>query len=65
MLIGTDATERKTISRFVEVAFATRNKLVHGSEATESIKIRGAEYSMQDFVSQLEEYLRTSIRKLL
>jgi hypothetical protein len=65
MLIGKDTSERKAISNFISEAFCIRNKLVHGTEATDAIRIKGVEYNSQDFIAHLEDYFRMSIKKLL
>ena len=66
MLLGNNDKEREEINEFLVRAYTVRNKIVHGSEfIANSIKIRNETYEIEDFISQLQEYLRKSIKKLL
>jgi hypothetical protein len=65
MLIGKDNEDRKEISQFFRKAYELRNKIVHGAEIVTPIKINGREYEMHDLTAQLQEYLRTVIKKLM
>jgi hypothetical protein len=57
MLLGRNDTERAKINDFLVEAYAIRNKIVHGSESVTSVK--------EDFILQLQSYLRESIKKLV
>lgn len=65
MLIGQNRKERNEIKQFFLKAFDIRNKIVHGSEVKIPIIINNKEYLMSDISSQLQEYLRASIKKLI
>lgn len=66
MLLGKNDEERKEISKFIEKAFGVRNDIVHGKTSSNSpIEINGKEYDWKGFSSQLQEYLRCSIKKLI
>lgn len=57
MLLGNNKEEREKISKNIEGAFDQRNKIVHGKEF-DYIKV-------QDLISDLEDYLRKSILRLI
>lgn len=65
MLLGQNAEDRKEISCFMEKAFSIRNKIVHNTNFEKIIEVNGKSYGMKDFIAQLQEYLRESIKKLL
>ena len=68
VLIGKSEKEREKIKETLEKAYLIRNSIVHGSECPR-IKSddRGEVYidTLPDLVSQVEGYLRESIKKLL
>jgi hypothetical protein len=65
MLLGQNQNERKTISALLNKTFALRNDIVHGSESKIPVVINDEKFEIDNFVSQIEEYLRASIKKLL
>lgn len=65
MLLGNDENERIEIRQFLETAYDVRNAIVHGSEFDIPIKVAGKSYKLDDFVSELREHLRKSIKKLI
>lgn len=65
MLLGKNDKEREKINEFLVEAYKTRNKIVHGSEFVTPIKIRNKQWEIEDFISELQEYLRQSIKKLI
>ena len=64
MLIGQNQEERNEIKQFLIKAFKIRNNIVHGL-AVEISMINNKKYSMREISSQLQEYLKTSIKKLI
>jgi len=65
MLLGTDQKERDDIKQFFKLTYNIRNKIIHGSEFETPVRINSQEYQISDISSQLQEYLRDSIKKLL
>jgi hypothetical protein len=65
MLLGTDQKERDDIKQFFKLTYNIRNKIIHGSEFETPVRINSQEYQISDISSQLQEYLRGSIKKLL
>ena len=65
MLLGKNGKEREEINEFLVEAYKIRNKIVHGSEFITSIKIHRKTWKIEDFVSQLQKYLRESIMRLM
>jgi hypothetical protein len=65
MLIGTNQKERDEIKQFLIKAFTIRNKIIHGSEVKTPLIINNQKYQMSDVSSQLREFLRASIKKLI
>jgi hypothetical protein len=65
MLLGKDYKERERISSFLVKAYEIRNDIVHGSEFGTPIQINNQNWAIKDFVSQLQEYLRESIKELM
>lgn len=65
MLLGKDKQERKEITQFFTQAYEIRNKIVHGSEIPNPIKIGGKNYTLEDLAKKLQDYLRSSILKLM
>jgi hypothetical protein len=65
MLLGNDENERIEIRQFLKRAYDVRNAIVHGSEFDTPIKVVGKSFKLDDFVSELREYLRKSIKKLI
>jgi hypothetical protein len=65
MLLGNSEKERIETREFLKTAYDFRNAIVHGSEFDSPIKVVGKSYKLDDFVSQLREYLRKSIKKLI
>jgi len=65
MLLGKNDTQRERINEFLVEAYRIRNKIVHGSEFVTSIPIHNKKYEIQDFILQLQNYLRESIKNLL
>jgi hypothetical protein len=65
MLLGNSEKERIETREFLKTAYDIRNAIVHGSEFDSPIKVVGKSYKLDDFVSQLREYLRKSIKKLI
>lgn len=62
-LLGKTDAEREEISQLLTEAYSIRNYIVHGSEY-KKMKSDDAFY-IEDFVSNVEDYLRESIKKLL
>lgn len=65
MLLGTSQNEINFIKSFFEKAFNIRNKIIHGSEIKSPIIVNEQKYKMNELSSQMREYLRKSIRKLI
>jgi len=67
MLLGKNDKEREEIDEFLVKAYNIRNRIVHGSEFITSIQIQIANntYEMKGIVSQLQKYLRESIKELM
>lgn len=65
MLLGKNDKEREEINEFLVEAYKIRNKIVHGSELVTPITIHNETWEMEDFISQLREYLIESIKKLM
>lgn len=65
MLIGRDERDRKKINDFLIKAYDIRNQIVHGSEFVSEIQSYAPSYRMENFMSQLREYLVESIKKLI
>lgn len=66
MLIGKNEKEREKIDNFLVKAYNIRNKIVHGSEFNiPQTKINDEDYEIQDFILQLQNYLRKSIIKMI
>ena len=63
-LLGKNNEERENIKDFLTKAYSIRNDIVHGSDYKNPI-VNGEEYEMLDFVSEIEELLRRSIKRLL
>ena len=64
MLLGENNKEREDINEVLVKAYSIRNKIVHGGEYNDPIKA-DKEYSIYEFISKVEDYLRESIKKLL
>lgn len=65
-ILGIDKkkSEQKEIYLFFKKAYAIRSEIVHGSKHLDQKKIKlpnGKEISVQEFILQLEDYLRQSI----
>jgi len=58
ILLGRNEKEREEIRKSLTKAYSMRNSIVHGAEYKK-------ESDMLEFVAQIEEYLRGSIKKLL
>lgn len=58
ILLGRNEEEREEIRNSLTKAYSMRNSIVHGAEYKK-------ESDMHEFVAQIEEYLRESIKKLL
>jgi hypothetical protein len=65
MLLGQNTKERKEIRKFLEKAFNLRNGIIHKRKFETIIKVSSKKYEMKDFSTQLQKYLRDSIKKLL
>jgi len=65
MLLGKNDKEREEINEFLVKAYNIRNRIVHGSEFITSVQINNETYKIQDFIFQLQKYLRESIKKLV
>lgn len=65
MLLGRNDKERKEINEFLVEAYSIRNKIVHGSEFATPIKINNEIYEIDDFILQLQNYLRESIKNFI
>jgi len=62
-LLGKNEEEREEIRSFLTKAYELRNCIVHGSEYKKPYVKK--EFEISDFVSEIEDYLRESIKKLL
>jgi hypothetical protein len=62
MLLGKSEKERENIRCTLDYAYTLRNAIVHGADYKEKFK---NEQPFQEFVSEVEELLRRSIRELL
>lgn len=65
MLLGRNEKEREEINEFLVKAYNIRNRFVHGSEFITSINTNNELYEIGDFILQLQEYLRESIKRLM
>lgn len=62
VLLGKNELEREEIRRSLTKAYKLRNRIVHGSEYDDLFKDKN---DMLPFISEIEGYLRESIKKLL
>ena len=65
LLIGKDKQDRKQIFELIKKAYDLRSKIVHGLKYEKNVKINDKNISIQEFVSKIEEILRTSIKSAL
>jgi len=65
-LLGRPTSERQKIFAFISISYKQRNKIVHGGEIPQHVRIPNeGNVEFKSFVSRLEDYVRQSIRKLL
>ena len=65
MLLGYNSQDREEIKQFLTKTFVVRNDIVHSLKLNASIKMNNKEYTTEQFVVQLQNYLRDSIKKLI
>lgn len=65
MLIGDDIGDRKYVFEFMQKAYDVRSSIVHGSIPKLPKKMNGEEYTLEEFCSDIEKYLRISTKKVL
>jgi hypothetical protein len=65
MLIGDDIGDRKYVFEFMQNAYNVRSSIVHGSIPKLPKKIDGEEYTLEEFCSDIEMYLRVSTKKVV
>jgi hypothetical protein len=65
MLLGQSEEERKKISKLLEKTFSLRNDIVHTNKMQTKFEVNGRKYILHDFIIQIQEYLRNSLKKLL
>ena len=63
MLLGKSEEERQQITRLLDLAYKTRNHIVHGSDCHEILK--NSDYELEELVTDVEDALRASLRKLV
>ena len=65
MLLGKTPKERDEINQFLIETFNLRNKIVHSNEVSPTIKVNDKVYAIKDIPTQLQKYLRDSIKQLM
>lgn len=65
MLIGDDIGDRKYVFEFMQKAYDVRSSIVHGSTPKLPKKMDGNEYTLEEFCSDIEMYLRVSTKKAI
>lgn len=63
MLLGKSEEERQQITRLLDLAYKTRNHIVHGSDCHETLQ--NGDYELEELVTDVEDVLRASLRKLI
>jgi hypothetical protein len=63
MLLGKSEEERNKITSLLDLAYKTRNHIVHGSDCHEILK--NSDYELEELVTDVEDALRASLRKLV
>jgi hypothetical protein len=64
-LLGKNPEERERIFGELQGAYKQRNKIVHGDTPKEVIGIGGKKIQFNEFVSRIEEHLRSAIKEFL
>jgi hypothetical protein len=64
VLLGRSDDETTTIREIIAKGYKLRSEIVHGKELSQ-IRIRGKVIALDDFVRQVENYLRKSLRSFL
>lgn len=62
ILFGKDGNEARKIFNFINKAYILRSKIVHGTDIKNVIRIGSQNITLNDFVIQLEDHLRESIK---
>ncbi len=65
VLLGKTAEERQTIFEGLKTAYRERSNIVHGGTVRETIKIGADRIKFNEFVENVEQRLRTSIKEFL
>lgn len=63
MLIGSSQKERQEIRDLLDLAYEIRNRIVHGSDYGE--KLRNRHLELEELITNVEDILRASIKKLI
>jgi hypothetical protein len=65
VMLGKTAQERQTIFKELKTAYRERSNIVHGGTVREAIKIASDRVKFNEFVENIEQRLRASIKEFL